>query len=185
MESDHTTNAYFLRSRRLGFRPWREEDLPLAIGLWGDPEVMRFIDTRYRLSDDEVKEILQKYITMQREHGIQYWPIFLQNSDEHVGCCGLRPYNMANHIYELGAHIRSAWWRRGLAEEAACAMIEYAFGKRGAAALFAGHNPNNEASRHLLRKLGFRYTHLEHYPATGLDHPSYILTRGDNRTSGD
>jgi hypothetical protein len=28
----------------------------------------------------------------------------------------------------------------------------------------------------LLEKLGFHYTHDEYYSATGLDHPSYLLT---------
>jgi RimJ/RimL family protein N-acetyltransferase len=127
-----------------------------------------------------VKGVLQKYIDMQREYGIQYWPIFLLHTKEQVGCCGLLPYDIANRICELGVHIRSAWWRQGLAEEAAAAVIRYAFATLGVVALFAGHNPSNKASQNLVRKLGFRYTHLEHYPATGLDHPSYILKRDDS-----
>jgi ribosomal-protein-alanine N-acetyltransferase len=177
LDIENSGDAFFLQSQRLGFRTWREPDLPLAIGLWGDPEVMRFIDARTRLTNDQVKEILERYIAMQREHGIQYWPIFLLSSGEHVGCCGLRPRDIAGRIYELGAHIRSAWWRQGLAREAAVAVIEYAFDTLGATALFAGHNPNNRASQSLLRELGFRHTHHEHYAATGLDHPSYLLTR--------
>src|SRR5579872_1014599 len=68
---------------------------------------------------------------------------------EHVGCCGLRPHDPSRRIYELGVHIRSSWWRRGLAEEAAAAVIRHAFDNLGAAALFAGHNPNNHASQHV------------------------------------
>ena len=45
--------------------------------------------------------------------------------------------------------------------------MEYAFNKRKVAALFTGHNPNNNSSRNLLLKLGFRYTHDEFYPPTG------------------
>jgi RimJ/RimL family protein N-acetyltransferase len=114
---------------------------------------------------------------MQQELGIQYWPIFLLESDEHVGCCGLRPHDAANRVYELGVHICSNWWRQHLAEEAACAVIEYAFGTLRATAIFAGHNPNNKASQSLLLKVGFSYTHHEYYSATGLQHPSYVLTR--------
>jgi len=54
--------------------------------------------------------------------------------------------------------------------------MEYAFSTLGVKGLFAGHNPANEASRRVLEKLGFRYTHDEFYPPTGLNHPSYILT---------
>jgi len=43
--------------------------------------------------------------------------------------------------------------------------------------LFAGHHPENHASRRILSKLGFRLTHEEFYPPTGLLHPSYLLPR--------
>jgi len=147
----------------------------LAIGLWANPEVTRFIDVRGKLSIEQVSELLSKHIAFQREQGIQYWPLFLVKDGVHVGCCGLRPYDPARRIYELGVHIRSVWWRQGLAEEAASAVIQYAFDKLSAAALFAGHNPSNHASKRLLEKLGFEYTHHEHYAPTGLQHPSYIL----------
>jgi RimJ/RimL family protein N-acetyltransferase len=54
--------------------------------------------------------------------------------------------------------------------------MEYAFRALGVKALFAGHNPGNTASRRVLEKLGFRYTHDAYYPPTGLNHPSYLLT---------
>ena len=164
---------YFLRTDRLGFRRWTEDDLPLALGLWGDPEVTRLIDARERLSAGDVRALLQRQLELDREHGIQYWPIFLLETGEHAGCCGLRPHEPG--VPEIGVHLRSAFWGRGLAEEAARAVIRHAFGTLRAKALFAGHNPRNEASRHLLQKLGFRYTHDEPYPPTGLRHPSYLL----------
>lgn len=168
-------SPYFLHTDRLGFRVWREEDLPLAIALWGDPEVTKFIDIRGRLSEEQVHELLAKHIALEREHGIQHWPLFLLENGEHVGCCGLPPFDPTRRIYELGVHIRSSWWRQGLAEEAASAVIAYAFAKLGAAALFAGHNPNNRASERLLKKLGFEYTHHKYYGPTGLEHASYLL----------
>jgi hypothetical protein len=33
--------AYFLTSPRLGFSTWSHDDLPLAMDLWGDPNVTR------------------------------------------------------------------------------------------------------------------------------------------------
>jgi len=170
--------SFFLRTARLGFRRWSPDDLPLAIGLWGDPAVTRFIDARPRLSDDDVKRVLARHIETQGSYGVQYWPVFLVPAGELAGCCGLRPYDHANAIYEFGVHLRPAYWGRGLAQEAASAVMDYAFGGLGASALFAGHHPGNNASRHLLNKLGFQYTHTQHYAATGLGHPSYMRTRG-------
>jgi len=167
-----------MTTNRLGFRQWREDDLGIALGLWGDYEVTRLLDARGELSKDQVQGRLAQEIASQKEHGVQYWPLFLLETDEHVGCCGLRPYDLPQRIYEIGFHIRSHHWRCGYAYEAACAVIEYAFNKLKAASLFAGHNPKNEASRYLLAKLGFHYTHDEYYPRTGLNHPSYLL-KGD------
>ncbi len=170
-------SSWFLRSDRLGFRRWRDDDLPLALALWGDPQVTRLIDARGKLSAEAVQEILDGNIAFEREHGIQYWPIFLLETGEHVGCCGLRPHDPDRRIHELGVHLRPAFWRRGLAEEACRAVIRFAFGRLSAASLFAGHNPENDASRRLLGKLGFRQTGDEYYAPTGLRHPSYLLER--------
>ncbi len=175
--TDTPANAdpFFLRTDRLGFRRWAAEDMPLALGLWGDPEVTRLIDARGKLTEGQVWERLEQEIANERKYGIQYWPIFLLAGGEHVGCCGLRPRDVPARIYEFGVHSRPAHWHQGLAHEAGAAVVRYAFGPLGARALFAGHNPNNHRSRRMLEGLGFRHTHDEFYPPTGLQHPSYLL----------
>jgi len=168
------TTTYFLQSERLGFRTWSAADIELAIGLWGDPEVVKLIGGPF--SREQVQERLSREIATMQSHGIQYWPIFLLTTGEHVGCCGLRPYKSEAGICEIGVHLRKTFWGQGYAPEATRAVMEYAFHTRGMTALFAGHNPGNAASRRVLEKLGFRYTHDEYYPPTGLNHPSYRLT---------
>ncbi len=178
------SEKYFIQTSRLGFRQWRENDLGIAMELWGDYEVTKFIDSRGKLSRKDVQERLAKEILCQKQKGVQYWPIFLLDMDKHVGCCGLRPYDLSQQIYEIGFHIRADQWRCGYAREAALAVIDYAFNTLKANALFAGHNPKNNVSRHILEQLGFRYTHAGYYPPTGLNHPSYLLEANeylDNR----
>lgn len=109
---------------------------------------------------------------------MQYWPVFLLTSGELVGCCGLRPHDDA---FELGVHLRPAFWGQGYAAEAAGAVIRYAFEVIGADRIFAGHHPQNEASRKLLSRLGFVSIGDEFYAPTGLHHPSYELRRGERR----
>ena len=165
--------GYFLHTARLGFRCWAADDLPLALALWGDPEVTRLIGGPF--SSEQVKERLCEEIAAMLAHRVQYWPIFLLSGGAHVGCCGLRPYGPDDRIYELGFHLRPAYWGRGLAVEAGRAVCGFAFGVRRARSLFAGHHPENAASRAVLEKLGFRFTHTEIYAPTGLQHPSYRL----------
>jgi RimJ/RimL family protein N-acetyltransferase len=172
--------GYFLTTARLGFRSWREEDLPLARELWGDGEVAALIGGPF--DEQAIRAKLDKEIA-NGEYDMQYWPIFLLENDRHVGCAGLRPYR--EKTYELGFHLRKEFWGKGLASEAGRAVIDYGFGKLGAEALFAGHHPANGGSRHVLLKLGFVYTHDEIYAATRKMHPSYLLRRGQSgRDSG-
>jgi ribosomal-protein-alanine N-acetyltransferase len=166
--------TYFLRSERLGFRSWSDADIDLAMAVWGDPEVTRLIGGPF--SPGQVRERLSREIATMQSHGVQYWPIFLLATGEHVGCCGLRPYKSEEGIYEIGVHLRRTDWGQGYAPEATRAVMEYGYNILGVKALFAGHNPANATSRRVLEKLGFRYTHDEFYPPTGLHHPSYLLT---------
>ena len=182
MDHNIKTTEYFLTSKRLGFRKWREEDIDLALKLWGDPEVTIFIDARGKLTHEEVSELLSKEIETHKTFGIQYWPIFLLNTHEHIGCCGLRPYNPTKNIFEIGVHILPEHWRHGYALEASRCVIEYAFKVINCSALFAGHNPKNDASKKLLEKLNFDYIRDEFYAPTGINHPSYLLYKNDYET---
>jgi [ribosomal protein S5]-alanine N-acetyltransferase len=164
---------FFLQSPRLGFRHWSISDLPLAEALWGDPEVTRFIGGPF--SPEKIQERLRAEMELCSLHAVQYWPIFLLEIQDHAGCAGLRPFQLESRVYELGVHLKHPFWGRGLAEEAARTVITFAFAQLGAKALFAGHHPANSASRNLILKLGFRHTHEEFYPPTGLHHPSYLL----------
>lgn len=160
---------------RLTFRWWRRSDLDLAKGLWGDPRVTERIDARTPLSEGQVEGLLERQLEMADRVGLQYWPVFRSEDGEHVGCCGLRPYDPESGVLELGVQLRAKHWGDGFATEAARAVIELAFERLQVPALFAGHHPDNVASRALLGKLGFRYIHDEPYAPTGLDHPSYLL----------
>ena len=166
---------YFLTSERLGFSHWLTSDMSLAHELWGNAEVTSLIGGPF--TAEQVEQRLNREIASMRANNVQYWPVFLLESDQHAGCAGLRPYRLDQQVYELGFHFRPEYWGRGLAQEAGRAVIAFAFEQTGASALFAGHHPANSQSSRVLAKLGFQFTHEEFYPPTGLKHLSYLLTR--------
>lgn len=170
---------FFLNTARLGFSVWSKNDMPDALELWGNPKVTRFIASKGKMSKEQVYQRLKKEIENYNNAKIQYWPIYLIETDQNVGCCGLRTYDSENNILEMGIHLKEQYWGKGFAQEACSAVVEYAFNALGVSALFAGHNPKNTASAGLLKKLGFKYTHDEFYPPTGLCHPSYLMTKQD------
>jgi RimJ/RimL family protein N-acetyltransferase len=166
---------YFLKTERLGFRRWTEEDWPLARELWGDIEVTKFFGGPF--SEEAIRERFERQMQNQEEHGFQYWPIFELTSGEFVGCCGLRPYWPEKGVHELGFHLRPKFWGQGLAMEAARAVIPFAFETIGAKGLSAGHHQGNVNSKKVLERLGFRYSHDELFEALGIEIPYYLLAR--------
>jgi [ribosomal protein S5]-alanine N-acetyltransferase len=170
-----SSDPYFLKSARLGFRHWTKDDLPLALDVWGDSAVTRFVGGPF--TPEQVAQRLDREIASQNTCGIQYWPIFLLDTSEHVGCAGMRIYDLKEKIYAMGFYLCPKFWGQGFSTEAGRAVIAYAFDALGASALFAGHHPENAASKKVLAKLGFQFTHKQLYQPTGLEHDSYLLKR--------
>ena len=158
---------------RLQFRLWEAGDAEQAWALWGDPEVTRWIGGPF--TRGEVEARLARERARQDTLGVQYWPVVRRDDGAWVGCCGLVERDVSAGGFELGFHVHTAFWGQGYAREAAEAVIGFAFEEREVPWLFAGHHPANSGSRRLLERLGFRYTHHERYPLTGLEHPSYRL----------
>lgn len=168
-------DVFFLESDRLKFRSWQESDLHFAEKLWGNREVTKFILSNGPLRNGKIRERLELEIANEKKFGVQYWPFFLKETGEFVGACGLKPYKLFDGIFELGVHICPEFWGNGLGYEACSEMIQHSFNTLNIKSIFAGHNPQNQVSSNLLKKLGFRFTHYEYYPPTELNHPSYIL----------
>jgi [ribosomal protein S5]-alanine N-acetyltransferase len=154
---------------RLTFRRWTLDDTALASSLWCDERVMRFLGGPY--SHEEVVTRLEREIANDAAFGIQYWPVIAGN--EFAGCCGLKPHEPENRFYEIGFHFRPEFWGRGYGSEAARAVIAHATEVMDAAALFAGHHPENEASRAVLTRLGFTEIGTHYFARTRLQHPWY------------
>ena len=165
---------YFMKTLRIGFSRWKSEDLQLAVRLWGNEKVSQYITSTGKFTEKEIEDRLKLEIKNQDEYKIQYWSIFLLETDEFIGCCGLRPYSSENKIFEIGFHLLPEFWKMRYGSEAANGVINYAIDTLKADSLFAGHNPKNSNSAKLLLHLGFTYTHDEFYKPTGLNHPSYI-----------
>lgn len=172
---DKTLKEFFIETERINFSYWTDEDFALAKQLWGEEDVTKYICSAGKFSDREISERLTLEVKNGHDCGVQYWPFFEWETGELVGCCGLRPFKMEIDTYEIGVHMRKKYWGKGYASEAIKAVLDYAFTKLNVRKIFAGHHPQNNASRKLLSRLGFKYIDDNFYEPTGLYHPSYEL----------
>lgn len=163
-----------LDTTRLYLRTWRTGDFPLAKTLWGDPDVMTFLGGT--LSDERVMERVRAEITCVEKYGVQYWPIFESETDEFVGCCGMRPWTYTPPAgHEMGFALVKSKWGRGYASEVARGVVNLAFDKLHFPMLRAGHHPEHHSSKKILVNLGFQFVDEVFYKPTGLMHPTYQL----------
>jgi len=168
---------YFMKTEHIGFSYWTDDDLELAIQLWGEEDVTRYICATGKFTQQSITDRLKVEVKNEKNYQVQYWPIFDLMTDQLIGCCGLRPFKSEQCSYEIGFHLRRIYWGQGYAFEAATLVIQYAFTELNAIKLYAGHHPQNIGSRKLLARLGFQYIGDNFYEPTGLYHPSYEMTK--------
>jgi ribosomal-protein-alanine N-acetyltransferase len=154
---------------RLQFGEWTVSDTTLATTLWANPEVMSYLGGPYTAA--EVNARLEREVENARTSGIQYWPVYERESGAFAGACGAKPYDIAQRMFEIGFHFLPSFWGRGYATEASRAVMTFVVERLEITELFAGHHPQNAASRALLERLGFEQIGTHLFERTGLDHP--------------
>lgn len=144
---------------RLILRIWHpEQDLLAGMRIWGDPEVMRYVDQGQPETEKSVRQSLIYADRHQHQHGCQHWAVVLKAEQELIGCCGFNLYAQASDHPELEMvfHFARPWWGQGYASEAGRAAIAYAWEHLRPGRIVAGVHPANTASKKVLLKLGFR-----------------------------
>ena len=173
----------FARTKRLFLRPAWGEDAKALASAMGHEEIVRNLGTApwpYGLADAEAK-IVRDAATPPHEASCL---IFLRTEDrpELVGGVGFGRWNDRVRFPELGYWVAKPHWGKGIAVEAATAVLEAAFLGIGYPVIGAGHYVDNPNSGKVLTRLGFEPTgEILPYPckARGCDVDSveYVLTR--------
>ena len=149
------TDGFELRTARLLLRPCREEDLAALHALWTDPEVRRHLWDDEVISRERARQVVAKSEESFRALGYGLWSVFLAAEPGLAGFAGLRPIEGSDEIEILyGLHPR--FWGRGLATEAAGALLGRAFALGLARRIWARADAPNAASFGVMRRLGMK-----------------------------
>lgn len=148
--------TFLITTQRLRLRPWRDSDRPALERMVRDPDMMHFLTDGRAWRDDEVDEFLERQARHLANHGVCMGPAELIASGEVVGTAGLQPLD--DGTFELGWWIWKAYWKQGLATEAATRLVEHARQVMELDRLAAVIDPPNLASRRVAEKIGM---HLE------------------------
>jgi RimJ/RimL family protein N-acetyltransferase len=158
-----------LETERLILRQLTTDDAEFIFELLNDPSFIRNIgDRNIRTLDDACAYILNGPMKSYENNGFGLYLIVLKDTNESIGMCGLiRRDNLEN--VDIGYALLPRYWSKGYALEAARATKAYAKDVIGLDRIVAIVDPANEASIHVLEKLGLRYEKMVRLSADDID----------------
>ena len=145
-----------LATARLVLRPFAPGDRATLLEQWADPGVYLYLfdgaPPPVEIVDAQIASSMETF-----EHrGYGLFTVALAAPPVTlVGFCGLRPFGEEGRTEILYA-LKPAYWRQGLATEAARAVLAFAFHEARLPEVWAGADLANEASFAVMRRLGMR-----------------------------
>lgn len=163
-----------LETVRLSLRPFVAKDVDDLHQLWTDPDVRRYLWDNLTISRDQAEAEIIKSTESFNNRGFGCWSVFLKENDAAlIGFCGLRVFGTPDEI-EILYGIHPSHWGKGLATEAAEAILNFGFQVCRLPKIYAGADPPNTASFRVIEKLGMTYDGLR--IVNGLEAVYYCLT---------
>lgn len=163
-----------IETRRLRLSPYGLGDVDDLHRLWTHPEVRRYLWDNTVISQERAASVVQESIACFEAHGFGQWVVRPRIGETLIGFCGFRFFGERQKV-ELLYGITPAYWGRGLAPEAAGAVLRFGFEECGFDRVYAGADPPNAASFRVMEKLGMRLVGRRH--VDGLEAIYYELTR--------
>ncbi len=160
---------FLLQTSRLLFRQHTIGDLDAFCAMEADPEVRRYVGGAPRTREAAESKFRRAYLPAIRDR-MGMWATVLKSDDSYVGYCGVYPHVAPGGPIPgegtLGYYLARPYWRRGLASEAAAALVDFAFRELALSRIVAGVEVGNEVSARILSKLGFTVFEREIGPRT-------------------
>lgn len=158
-----------LQTQRLDLRQLVREDAPFILELVNEPSWLRFIgDRNVHSLEDAVGYIEKGPLESYAKNGFGLYLVVDRESGASAGLCGLIRRDVLPHV-DIGFAFSPRFWGRGLAFEAASAVLAHGRDVLGLAPILAIVNPDNERSIALLEKLGMRFDRMFRLPPDEFD----------------
>lgn len=164
MSDSFATPAPEILTSRLRLRALKVDDAPAVFSYASDPEVTRFTLWPAHPNEPYTRGFLQFFTAPTMLN----WAMVLPGSPDAIGMVFLHSLNQHHKKAEIAFNLARSHWNRGVATEAATAILDYAFDALALNRIEATCMPANTASRRVLLKIGMtcegrtRQSHARH-----------------------
>ena len=150
--------TFKIESERLILRPFQYTDDEDMLTYWiSDPDIQSLYSEPVYNTKQEVKELLDKYISSYEKPDYYRWAIVEKNSTICIGQIAVFLVDNKNHFCEIEYALGRKFHRKGYATEAVKAVLEYCFNKVNFHKVQVCHKEGNIASQGVIRKCNFTY----------------------------
>lgn len=136
-------------------RMYRAEDLGAVYRLITDENVTRFFPDYYAVNEADVLSSLPRRLERWRKYGFGQFGVFDKADEKLIGYCGLQPLDGTEEI-EIYYGFYKDYWGRGLATEAAGAVLRFGFENARLPQIVGATHLENFDSQRVLRRLGMK-----------------------------
>lgn len=152
---------------------------------FADPDVSRYLlDSEPFASPEEADEMVDWY-NSPLPRSQHRWVIFSKQDGAFMGTLGYHCWDDGNHIAELGYDLAPAYWGHGYMSEALAPVLAHGFTEMQLNRVQAFVYPQNERSRALLLRFGFKsegiFRDKHFFRGQYYDHEVYSLLRREWR----
>ena len=149
-----------LETERLSLRPISVDDAEFILELLNEPSFLRYIgDKQVRNLEDARQYILNGPVASYERHGLGLLLVELKGSQAPIGMCGLLKRDELPEP-DIGFALMPDFWNKGLAFEAAAAVLQDARNRLKLQHILAITSLDNYPSIKLLERLGFKFDRL-------------------------
>jgi ribosomal-protein-alanine N-acetyltransferase len=150
-----------IETERLLLRPFSMDDLSALHAMTSHQEVVRYLpEGVWTLEETRkaLRKVTDRYKRGQSIREAKYTlAVVERNTKKVIGWCGLGPMDFHQSEVEIYYGLSRDFWGRGIATEAAKALLHYAFQSIGLEKMVAIVKPENTASQRVIEKLGMIY----------------------------
>ncbi|QEC44108.1 GNAT family N-acetyltransferase [Pseudobacter ginsenosidimutans] len=165
-------NSYIFQSARLGFRNWRDTDIPPFAAMNADPVVMEFFPSTRTFEETVV--LVEKFRQHFEQHGYCFFAVDRVDTGQFIGFIGLNNVNFSatfTPCVEIGWRLMQPAWGQGFATEGAQRCLQFAFDDLHLAAVLSFTALSNKRSERIMQKAGMRAIGEFAHPALPKGHP--------------
>ncbi|MDP4843467.1 MAG: GNAT family N-acetyltransferase, partial [Salibacteraceae bacterium] len=148
---------YLFTTQRLGFRNWKEEDIPEFAAINSDEDVMEHFPKT--LTIQETTAFVERLQNHFEQFGYTYFAVEVLETDELIGFIGLTYQDFEAEFTpatDIGWRLKKSAWGKGYATEGARRCLEFAFHDLKLKRIVSIRTESNSKSENVMSKIGLR-----------------------------